>query len=61
MRIINHFIVTMGMVVGLVGNNDSLVSAKSLEAGYASTSWMGNGEVHDLPDGDRSSTLSSKA
>jgi hypothetical protein len=51
MRIIHYFIVVMGLVAGLVGNNDSLVSATTLEAGYASTSWMGSGEVHDLPDG----------
>jgi hypothetical protein len=51
MRIIHYFIVVMGLVVGLVGSNNSLVSAKTLEAGYASTSWMGIGEVHDLPDG----------
>ncbi len=51
MRIIHYFIVVMGLVVGLAGSNNSLVSAKTLEAGYASTSWMGIGEVHDLPDG----------
>lgn len=51
MRIICNFIVLIGLVGGLVGSNDALASAKNLEAGYASTSWMGSGEVHDLPDG----------
>jgi hypothetical protein len=46
-----YFIVVMGLVVGLIGNDGSLASAKTLEAGYASTSWMGSGEVHDLPGG----------
>lgn len=51
MSIIHYFIVMMSLVVGLVGHNSSLASANTLEAGYASTSWMGNGEVHNLPDG----------
>ncbi|HSA86219.1 MAG TPA: hypothetical protein VLE46_08550 [Nitrospira sp.] len=53
MSIIYYFIAVMGLVVGLAGTHDSLVSAKSLEAGYVSTSWMGSGEVHDLPDGEQ--------
>lgn len=60
MRIIYYFIVVVGLVVSLVGSDGSFASAKTLEAGYASTSWMGSGEVHDLPDGGRSSTPSSK-
>ena len=51
MRSIQYFMVVMGVVAGLVGNNDSLASANTLEAGYASTSWMGSGEVRNLPDG----------
>ena len=53
MKIIHYFyfMVVMGLVVGLVGNNAAWASTKALEAGYASTSWIGSGEVHDLPDG----------
>jgi hypothetical protein len=51
MRIIHYFVVVMGVVVGLGGSNSSLVEAKTLEAGYASTSWIGSGEVHALPEG----------
>lgn len=51
MRIIHYVVVVMGVVVGFDGNSSSLVAAKTLEAGYASTSWIGSGEVHDLPGG----------
>lgn len=51
MKIIYCFLIMMGLVVGLIGANVSPASAKTLEAGYASTSWMGSGEVRDLPDG----------
>lgn len=51
MKIISCFLIMMGLVVGLIGADVSLASAKTLEAGYASTSWMGSGEVRDLPDG----------
>jgi hypothetical protein len=53
MRMVYSMIVVMGLMGGLAGNHDALVSAKSLEAGYASTSWMGSGEVHDLPNGEQ--------
>ncbi len=53
MRIFYCFLIMMGLFVGLVGGDVSLASTKVLEAGYASTSGMGSGEVRDLPDGNR--------
>ncbi|MGE0643626.1 MAG: hypothetical protein AB7P24_08150 [Nitrospira sp.] len=53
MKIIYRFPIWIALVVGLVGGDVSLASAKTLEAGYASTSWMSSGEVRDLLDGGR--------
>lgn len=50
MRIIYYVIVVMGLVTYLVGSDGSSVAAKTLEGGYASTSWLGSGEIHDLGD-----------
>jgi hypothetical protein len=51
MKITYCYLIVMGWVFGLIGADVSPASAKTLEAGYASTSWMGSGEVRDLPDG----------
>jgi len=51
MKITYCYLIVMGWVFGLIGADVSPASAKTLEAEYASTSWMGSGEVRDLPDG----------
>jgi hypothetical protein len=53
MRIIYYFIFVMGVVVLLGEGHNSLAAATTLEAGYASTSWIGSGEVHDFGDGEQ--------
>ncbi len=49
MRIICYCMLVFG-VLFLVIHSESSASAKTLDAGYASTSWLGSGEVHDLGD-----------
>lgn len=49
MRIIRYGLLVCGVFFIGIGS-DSSVSAKTLDAGYASTSWLGSGEVHDLGD-----------
>ncbi|MGH7184188.1 MAG: hypothetical protein ACREJN_19745 [Nitrospiraceae bacterium] len=39
------------VVVASGAGDGSLVSATTFEAGHASTSGIGSGEIHDLPDG----------
>jgi len=49
MRIIRYCLLVFGVVfIGV--DSGSSVSAKTLDAGHASTSWLGRGEVHDLGD-----------
>lgn len=49
MRIIRYCLLVFGVVfIGI--DSSSSVFAKTLDAGYASTSWLGSGEVHDLGD-----------
>ena len=51
MRIVYYIMSVMMIVVAIGAGDGSLVSAKTFEAGHASTSWIGSGEIHDLPDG----------
>jgi hypothetical protein len=51
MRTIYYIILVIGIVLYLGENDGSLALAKTVEAGDASTSWYGNGEVQDLVDG----------
>ncbi|MFO0698256.1 MAG: hypothetical protein U0236_03425 [Nitrospira sp.] len=47
MRTIWKYTLMLGALLIGIGSNAS-ASTKILEAGYASTSWIGSGEVHDL-------------
>ncbi len=51
MRIKHYLMLLIGIAVLLGPGEGIVVLAKTIEQGYSSTSWMGNGEVHDLPDG----------
>jgi len=53
MRIVYYFIFVIGIVIGEGAGDSSLASAKTVEAGDASTSWIGTGEIHDLADGEQ--------
>ena len=53
MRIISYVIVVMGLVTYLLGSDGSLAAAKTLEGGYASTSWIGSGEVREFGGGEQ--------
>jgi hypothetical protein len=53
MRIIYYVMLLFGIGVSLGEGEGSLASAKSLEAGYASTSWIGSGEVREFGDGEQ--------
>lgn len=50
MRIICRFIFITVLVMTLGAGSVTSASAKTVEAGDVSTSWVGSGEVHDLPD-----------
>ncbi len=51
MRTASYFMVGIAIGVFMGTGISSLASAKTVEAGDASQSWIGTGEVHDLPDG----------
>ncbi len=53
MGIIYYFIFVIAIGVSVGVGNGSLASAKTFEAGDASTSWIGTGVVHDLGDGEQ--------
>ena len=40
----------VGITIGVFMGISPLASAKTIEAGDVSTSWIGTGEIHDLPD-----------
>jgi hypothetical protein len=50
MRSLCSFLVVSAIVIGVGAGNGSLASAKTVEAGNASTSWIGTGEIHDVGD-----------
>jgi hypothetical protein len=49
MRTIGYYILMLGAFLIGIGSSAS-ADAEALEAGYASTSWIGSGEVHELGD-----------
>ena len=51
MRNLNYVLYAIGMVFLLGQGAGASASAKTVEAGDVSTSWIGTGETHDLPDG----------
>ncbi len=53
MRIVFHFIFAMAMVITIGVGNATSASAKTVEAGDASNSWIGTGEIHDLENGSQ--------
>ena len=53
MRTVFYFIFGIAIGVSVGAGNGSLASAKTFEAGDASTSWIGSGEVHDLGEGEQ--------
>lgn len=53
MRSIYYFVFVIAIVIAVGAGNSSLASAKTVEAGDASTSWIGTGDIYDLADGGR--------
>lgn len=51
MRLAKYLAVLISVVTSVAVGGGSSASAKTVEAGDASTSWMGTGEVHDLGEG----------
>lgn len=50
MRMTFYFNLVIGIVIALEVGDSSLASAKTVESGDATTSWIGIGEIHDLAD-----------
>jgi hypothetical protein len=60
MRTAKCLMVLISVVTSVAAGGAFSASAKTVDAGDATTSWAGTGEVHDLSDGTQSSMQRSK-